>query len=162
MYEYVPLYVLKILSVASYRFLTFFACTRIVIFSVNHHHPKSSEIIHAGSCDAARRTKTSKWRVINKSTTNYNAPPPTVSPTNPEQAGPTPSPPIPQQDGTLPRVKSLGKDYCNDRTCGLCEGDCDNDDQCAGHLKCFQHNGGDEVPGCSGGRDSRSRKFSKV
>jgi len=32
-----------------------------------------------------------------------------------------------------------------------------NDDQCAGHLKCFQRNGGDEVPGCSGGKDSHSK-----
>ena len=104
----------------------------------------------------------SKWRVINKLMTNYNAPPLTVSPTNPEQVGPTPPPPIPQQDGMLPHVKALGKDYCNDRSCGLCEGNCGNDDQCAGHLKCFQCNGRDEVPGFSGGLDSHSRKFLKV
>jgi hypothetical protein len=32
----------------------------------------------------------------------------------------------------------------------LCEGDCDNDSDCAGALKCFQRDGLTPVPGCSG------------
>lgn len=33
-----------------------------------------------------------------------------------------------------------------------CQGDCDNDSDCQGHLKCFQRNGGDTrpIPGCYG------------
>ena len=31
-----------------------------------------------------------------------------------------------------------------------CEGDCDNDNQCEGDLKCFQRSGFEAVPGCSG------------
>jgi hypothetical protein len=33
---------------------------------------------------------------------------------------------------------------------GLCEGDCDNDSQCAAGLRCFQRDGTEPVPGCSG------------
>eukprot|EP00492_Amphilonche_elongata_P001940 TRINITY_DN2259_c0_g1_i1.p1 TRINITY_DN2259_c0_g1~~TRINITY_DN2259_c0_g1_i1.p1 ORF type:complete len:154 (+),score=24.49 TRINITY_DN2259_c0_g1_i1:158-619(+) len=33
---------------------------------------------------------------------------------------------------------------------GLCQGDCDNDDQCEGDLKCFQREEGTPIPGCSG------------
>ena len=32
-----------------------------------------------------------------------------------------------------------------------CAGDCDNDSQCAGNLKCFQRDGLESVPGCAGG-----------
>jgi len=38
-------------------------------------------------------------------------------------------------------------------SCGLCEGDCHNDDHCVGDLQCFQRRGVtalDPVPGCSG------------
>ena len=34
--------------------------------------------------------------------------------------------------------------------CGLCQGDCDNDDDCEGGLKCLQRGGFESVPGCSG------------
>ena len=33
---------------------------------------------------------------------------------------------------------------------GECEGDCDNDGDCAGDLVCFQRNGLESVPGCAG------------
>ncbi|KAI2492348.1 Bacterial protein of unknown function (DUF839) [Fragilaria crotonensis] len=33
---------------------------------------------------------------------------------------------------------------------GECSGDCDNDDECFGDLSCFQRNGIEAVPGCSG------------
>ena len=35
-------------------------------------------------------------------------------------------------------------------TLGLCEGDCDNDGECAGDLICYQRNGYTSVPGCNG------------
>lgn len=34
---------------------------------------------------------------------------------------------------------------------GVCEGDCDDDDDCANGLTCFQRDGGEAVPGCNGG-----------
>lgn len=33
---------------------------------------------------------------------------------------------------------------------GMCEGDCDNDDECLGELTCFQRGGLQKVPGCEG------------
>lgn len=33
---------------------------------------------------------------------------------------------------------------------GKCQGDCDTDDECAGDLVCFQRDGNEHVPGCSG------------
>merc|ERR1712217_866468 len=33
---------------------------------------------------------------------------------------------------------------------GLCQGDCDNDDDCAGKMICYQRKSGDAMPGCSG------------
>ena len=61
-----------------------------------------------------------------------------------------------------------GKDYCFDRPpaylwimgndgspaknfpLGVCEGDCDNDEECATGLTCMQRNGNEAVPGCQG------------
>jgi hypothetical protein len=37
---------------------------------------------------------------------------------------------------------------------GRCEGDCDNDGQCAAGLLCFQRSGTESVPGCSGAGQS--------
>ena len=34
--------------------------------------------------------------------------------------------------------------------CGECEGDCNSDEDCAGHLKCKERGGYEEVPGCLG------------
>lgn len=31
----------------------------------------------------------------------------------------------------------------------VCEGDCDNDDECEGDLICFQRSRGEAVPGCN-------------
>ena len=38
----------------------------------------------------------------------------------------------------------------------LCMGDCDDDDDCAGILKCFQRDANEAVPGCQGGTTSVS------
>ena len=34
--------------------------------------------------------------------------------------------------------------------CGLCEGDCDDHDDCTGDLLCFERSGIQAVPGCTG------------
>jgi hypothetical protein len=45
----------------------------------------------------------------------------------------------------------LGLPGCSvDTPCGLCEGDCDNDDECGGHLVCRQKSGPGSVDGCLG------------
>ena len=41
-------------------------------------------------------------------------------------------------------------DGCGDALCGLCQGDCDGDDDCQGNLVCFQRTGDEAVAGCSG------------
>ena len=33
---------------------------------------------------------------------------------------------------------------------GVCEGDCDNDSECAGALICFQRSANEVLPGCVG------------
>ena len=38
-----------------------------------------------------------------------------------------------------------------------CQGDCDNDSECAGTLKCGQRNAFEEAPGCGGGRSDGSK-----
>lgn len=44
-----------------------------------------------------------------------------------------------------------GNDDCSsDNRCGRCEGDCDKDSHCKDNLKCFQRDGKEDVPGCSG------------
>ena len=64
-------------------------------------------------------------------------------------------------------TKNGGQDCTKATPCGLCQGDCDTDDDCAGELRCWQRgnkarvhaeinrivgigNGPAEVPGCSG------------
>jgi hypothetical protein len=47
-----------------------------------------------------------------------------------------------------PELTSFG--WSPTKTLQACEGDCDNDNQCAGDLKCFQRDDRTAVPGCSG------------
>ena len=57
-----------------------------------------------------------------------------------------------------PQINFLGSEYCDSILCGLCEGDCDEDYQCEGNLKCFQRTAYQSVPGCSGGSFDASGK----
>ena len=52
----------------------------------------------------------------------------------------------------LPDLKYVGNNGApiNNFPLKLCEGDCDNDGECAGTLVCMQRNGGEDVPGCKG------------
>lgn len=47
----------------------------------------------------------------------------------------------------------------NNYTLGECEGDCDDDDDCANGLVCFQRSGIDVVPGCVGNERESGRDF---
>ena len=50
---------------------------------------------------------------------------------------------------TLPTLNDIGNNLSNG-SYDLCQGDCDDDNDCKGELLCFQRSGYDEVPGCSG------------
>ena len=39
------------------------------------------------------------------------------------------------------------------KPCQQCQGDCDSDDDCSGHLKCFDRSHTEAVPGCASGGD---------
>jgi hypothetical protein len=73
---------------------------------------------------------------------------------------PSPSPFVGSSDTTLePFLVSFGGTPPADKLpLGLCQGDCDNDDQCLPHLYCFQRDEGEAVPGCQGGLLDSSRQ----
>jgi hypothetical protein len=77
---------------------------------------------------------------------------PVVSPVPAPVAAPSPS-------GPRPVVTVVGDNGSPSSRfpLGLCQGDCDRDSDCAGTLRCFQRNGGQDVPGCSGGSNEGSR-----
>ena len=83
--------------------------------------------------------------------TQLPTPAPTVNPTSrPVQV-------IVQENvSNLPNVKFVHLNPNN--PLNECEGDCDNDNQCAGDLICHQREfGNEEVPGCTGGKSDNSR-----
>jgi len=57
-------------------------------------------------------------------------------------------------------LESLGTSGCTTSAkCGLCQGDCDNDDDCGDGLSCFQRSGFTQVPGCAkGGRGDKKHQ----
>ena len=75
-----------------------------------------------------------------------------------DPGGSSPSPPTgspPSSPTNLPYRDFKGSEYCQPwRKCGVCEGDCDNDDDCEGDLICKQRDEGDSIPGCSGTSNS--------
>jgi hypothetical protein len=52
--------------------------------------------------------------------------------------------------GTIPQIKDVGTNGKGKGGLGVCEGDCDYDSDCGIGLMCFQRNGNEPVPGCSG------------
>ena len=53
--------------------------------------------------------------------------------------------------GTEPPLTRQKNRYCSLRhQCEECQGECNYDHQCKGTLTCFQRNGSEKVPGCSG------------
>nr|CAA67702.1 alpha 2 frustulin [Cylindrotheca fusiformis] len=73
---------------------------------------------------------------------------------NPSTPPPTP-PPAPAPTPTSPGKLHLK--ITQSFPLGRCEGDCDRDVDCQSGLKCFQRDGGESVPGCSGGSSDHSR-----
>lgn len=103
----------------------------------SEHHPKSFEIIRAENCTTSRRNKTGNWIVFNPKGPGST---PTLAPYNGGGIG------------VYPKVVGVNSSYCTpEAPCPQCYGDCDTDDDCQGHLQCYQRNGGQKVPSCSEG-----------
>lgn len=85
---------------------------------------------------------------------NEKAPSPTQKPTPKPTGKPTPNP-TPRSPTGSNKLADIGKDP--GYPLGMCEGDCDSDQHCAGGLKCFMRDEYEPVPGCWGrgykGRD---------
>jgi hypothetical protein len=106
-----------------------------------HHDPKDEEVVRANDCEFARDDHTNFWIMINKQTGTSDG-------DDDNDDGDSGGPPAGSD-----AVNFLGKDYCRDYKCKKCQGDCDSDSECEGGLKCFQRDGREEVPGCSGSTD---------
>lgn len=115
-----------------------------------HHDPKDKEIVRANDCEEARDDHTNFWIMINKRTG-------TRDDGDDDDDGGGGGPPAGSDT-----VNFLGGDYCKDYKCRKCQGDCDSDSQCEGGLKCFQRDGREKVPGCSGSTHDDLSKFRVV
>jgi len=51
-------------------------------------------------------------------------------------------------------IEDVAGDLDDDELLGKCEGDCDDDDECAENLVCFQRDADEPVPGCGGSPQS--------
>lgn len=57
----------------------------------------------------------------------------------------------------IPEMDHLGGEYCSESNkCGLCQGDCDTNDDCKEGLICFQRDSNEDIPGCAG-KDGSSK-----
>jgi hypothetical protein len=73
-----------------------------MLFSKSDHHPKWNEIIRADDCSISRQAKTSRLVVMKGGNSNGTS--------------------GPSETGSYPELKQLGSEYCDEHTCGLCEG----------------------------------------
>ena len=93
----------------------------------NAHHPKAEEILYSTSCKVARSSHTNAW-------TTYHG----GSESNPLSAT------------EMSTLKTRLPVCSTSRPCTMCQGACNNDNQCQGNLKCMKRNGNETVPGCFG------------
>ena len=119
------------------------------------------------------------WYYGNFDPENFSTPvtaPPITTPVTPSPTLPlTPSPITPESTSapvvgagvsptasptSLPAVEDKGMEYCDDNVCGMCQGDCDEDFQCEGDLRCFHRDAPYvPVPGCSGAESMMAGKY---
>ncbi len=99
-----------------------------------------------------------KWHVMNRKWNGYVhyrlQPQPTSSPTESPISLSTSSPTRGPSTGSLPALQWKGVHGCTPTSpCDVCQGDCDEDEDCAGKLKCFKRYDGEytQVPGCTVG-----------
>ncbi|CAB9521159.1 beta-induced protein ig-h3 [Seminavis robusta] len=73
----------------------------------------------------------------------------TMVPTTPQVTTPPAetNPPV-QEDPNLPKLETIGDNPT--MALGLCQGDCDTDEDCLDELLCYQRDYQEMVPGCSG------------
>ncbi|EEC48151.1 frustulin 5, partial [Phaeodactylum tricornutum CCAP 1055/1] len=111
--------------------------------------PTSSPVTMATSSPVAKPTSSP----VTKPTSS-----PVAKPTSSPVAMPTSSPVATPTAGG-PSVVVVGDNGTPSSAFPLkiCQGDCDKDSDCEGSLKCFMRDGGEAVPGCSGGEDVASR-----
>jgi hypothetical protein len=93
-----------------------------------HHHPRKGEVVFSGDCEESRDDTTSYWIMIDK------------------QGSMDWQEPLPQEDQF---INNFGFGVCaEDYQCGLCQGQCETDNECKDGLACFEREGSEAVPGC--------------
>ena len=141
---------------------------------VMHHHPRHYEEIKHTSCRDARDVDTSLWEVILQApfieedsalgSDNYEFDETLIRPSNNNNndddddadvivVTPKEHPSFEPQD--YYRIGDTREDprCAPDATCGMCQGHCRNDSDCAGSLKCFERTSSNALeapPGCHG------------
>jgi hypothetical protein len=98
------------------------------------HYPRAGERIYAGECEETCKDATCLWETIYESGSNNG---------DDDDGG--------DEDAAIP-IQDLGGEYCSEeQPCEQCQGDCDNDEECAGEMICcFRYNPDDPAPSCSG------------
>jgi hypothetical protein len=104
-----------------------------------HHHPKADEVVRASDCESSRRDTTSYWIMINKEGSA-------------------------DWEESLPPenqfINNFGRGVCGaDYPCGLCQGQCETDDDCKGVLQCFERDGNEAIPGCLETSSDQASKY---
>jgi hypothetical protein len=97
------------------------------------HHPRNFEEIYHTTCQQAHEDTSALWQLLWKDVDN-------------------------NKDFDEKEYYRLGRPRSepkcsSERTCGMCEGKCDDDSECAGNLKCFERSGDTRrktPPGCYG------------
>jgi len=139
-----------------------------------HHHPRQYEEVLHTTCERAREVKTNLWETvwttpdISLSTTvdTTTAGGSVISSaqeatTNEELQEQQALFNTPYDPRTYYQLGAPRRDpHCQPRgTCGMCQGHCLTDDDCAGQLKCFYRTGTNEYqtpPGCFGPGEART------
>jgi len=93
------------------------------------HHPKRHEGIFVTSCNVARRSGTDAWTTFDGTDAS-----------NSETAS----------ELTSLKQRPSGSDCSSSNPCNICEGDCDQDEDCQGDFKCLMRSSSESVPGCFG------------
>lgn len=93
-----------------------------------HHHPRRGEVVRSNDCETSRDDTTSYWIMINKEgSTDWLEP-------------------LPPENNF---INDFGRGVCDeDYPCGLCQGQCETDNDCKDGLVCFEGEGTAGVPGC--------------
>lgn len=111
------------------------------------HYPRGGERIYAGECEDACDDGTCFWETIYEDGNDDD-----------DDEDGNDDDDEDEDDGDEHDedlwVQDLGSAHCTeDYPCEQCEGDCDDDIECAGDLICCKRQDNESVPTCSGGED---------